>query len=99
MEDIIQVKPLKQRIFIETINEGQSSGGIIIPTNSSGEKTSIGKVISIGKKVDEIFTGDTVLFAKEKGNTVDISGKKYLILDQEDVLAIFVKNSDKHYGI
>ena len=94
------LKPLSNRLLVErTDSEEVTRSGIIIP-DSAKEKPQEGKVKSVGpgsrdkegKVVPmEISVGDLVLFAKYGGTDVTIEGEEYLILKEDDVLAIIGK--------
>lgn len=91
-------KPLSNRLFIEPLSaEKTTKSGIVLPETSSGEKPMMGKVIATGPgKKDEdgdlipmsVKIGDTVLFKKYGPDEIEIEGKKYLVGDEDDVLAV-----------
>jgi chaperonin GroES len=90
-------KPLSNRLFIEPLTvEKTTKSGIVLPETSSGEKPMMGKVVATGpgKLVDGTLVammvkiGDTVLFKKYGPDEIEIEGKKYLVGDEDDVLAI-----------
>ena len=91
------LRPLHDRILVERIEEGeQKVGGIIIP-DSAKEKPQQGKVIAVGAgKADkdgkriplDVQQGDTILFGKYSGQEIKIDGEDYLIMREEEVLAI-----------
>jgi len=93
----MQVRPLHDRILVQRIEEGeQQVGGIIIP-DSAKEKPQRGTVVAAGagKVNDEgkrvamdVKTGDTVLFGKYSGQDIKFDGVDYLIMKEDDVLAI-----------
>ena len=93
----MKVRPLHDRILVERIEEGEvKKGGIIIP-DTAKEKPQEAKVIAVGNgKVTEdgkkialdVKAGDRILFGKYSGSEVKIEDKEYLILREEDVLAI-----------
>ncbi len=95
----MQIKPLGDRILVKrTEAEEMKKGGIIIP-DTAKEKPQEGKVIAVGsgkvegdKKVPlEVKKGDTILFAKYSGNEISVGDEEYLILKEEEVLAILEK--------
>jgi chaperonin GroES len=91
------MRPLRDRILVERIEEQeQRVGGIIIP-DSAKEKPQQGRVVAVGKgRVNdkgEVFpldvaAGDVVLFGKYAGSEIKIEGKEYLILREEEVLGV-----------
>ena len=93
----MKMRPLRDRILLERIEEQeQRVGGIIIP-DSAKEKPQQGRVVAVGKgRVNdkgEVFpldvaAGDVVLFGKYAGSEIKIDGKEYLILREEEVLGV-----------
>ncbi len=97
----MNVRPLHDRILVQRLEDKQekSEGGIIIP-DSAKEKPQRGKVTAVGngKTLDdgrkvalEIKKGDKVLFGKYAGTEVKIEGDEYLILREDDILAVIGK--------
>ena len=93
----MKVRPLHDRIIVQRIEEGeQKIGGIIIP-DSAKEKPQQGKVIAVGlgkvkedntRQTLDVQDGDTILFGKYSGQEIKIDGEDYLIMREDDVLAI-----------
>ena len=93
----MNVRPLHDRIIVQRLEEGeQKVGGIIIP-DSAKEKPQQGKVIAAGngkvkddgKRVAlDVQAGDTILFGKYSGQEIKVDGLEYLIMREDDVLAI-----------
>ena len=93
----MKVRPLHDRILVKREDEGEEKvGGIIIP-DTAKEKPQRGKVVAAGNgKVGDdgkrialdVKSGDRILFGKYSGSEVKIDGDEYLILREEDVLAI-----------
>ena len=96
----MKIRPLQDRILIQRVEEEEkTAGGIIIP-DSAKEKPQEGRVIAVGKGkvLDngqiaplEVAEGDRVLFGKYAGTDVTLDGEDYVILREEDVLAIHTK--------
>ena len=97
----MNVRPLHDRILVQRLedSEEKSEGGIIIP-DTAKEKPQRGKVSAVGdgKTLDsgkrlalEIKKGDQVLFGKYAGTEVKIEGSEYLILREDDILAVLGK--------
>ncbi|OYD14321.1 co-chaperone GroES [candidate division WOR-3 bacterium JGI_Cruoil_03_51_56] len=95
----MQVKPLQDRILVERIKEEEMKGGIIIP-DTAKEKPQKGKVIAVGSgKVDDsgkripmdVKKGDLILFGKYSGSEIRVDDKEYLIMREDDVLAVVEK--------
>ena len=93
----MKVRPLHDRILVERLEEKEiKRGGIIIP-DTAKEKPQEGKVIAVGtgkvgddgKKIPlDVKAGNKILFGKYSGSEVKIDDKEYLIMREEDVLAI-----------
>jgi chaperonin GroES len=93
----MNVRPLHDRIIVERLEEGeQKVGGIIIP-DTAKEKPQQGKVIAAGngKSKDDgkripldVKAGDTILFGKYSGQEIKLDGQEYLIMKEDEVLAI-----------
>ena len=93
----MKIRPLHDRILIKRLEEQeQKKGGIIIP-DTAKEKPQEGKVIAVGngkvsdegKKIPlDVKAGDKILFGKYSGSEVKIDDEEYMIMREEDVLAI-----------
>ena len=93
----MNVRPLHDRIIVQRIEESeQKIGGIIIP-DTAKEKPQQGKVIAVGAgKVNEdgkrnaldVKAGDLILFGKYSGQEIKLDGEEYLIMREDEVLAI-----------
>ena len=93
----MKVRPLHDRIMVERLEEQEvRRGGIIIP-DTAKEKPQEGKVVAVGtgkvnddgKKVPlDVKAGDKILFGKYSGSEVKIDDKEFLIMREEDILAI-----------
>ena len=93
----MKVRPLHDRLIIQRLEEEEKTkGGIIIP-DTAKEKPVEGKVIAVGagrinkdgKKMPlEIKKGDRVLYAKYGGTEIKMDGEEYLMMKEDDILAI-----------
>jgi chaperonin GroES len=93
----MKMRPLRDRILIERVEEQeQKIGGIIVP-DTAKEKPQQGRVVAVGKgrvndKGDvfplDVKEGDLVLFGKYSGSEIKIEGKEYLIVREEEVLGV-----------
>jgi len=93
----MKIRPLHDRMLVERLEEREvKKGGIIVP-DTAKEKPQEGKVIAVGtgkvgddgKKIPlEVKAGDKILFGKYSGSEVKLDDKEYLIMREEDVLAI-----------
>ena len=91
------VRPLHDRLIVQRIAEGeQNVGGIIIP-DTAKEKPQQGTVIAAGNgKVNDdgkrvpldVKVGDRILFGKYAGQEIKLAGEEYLIMKEDDVLAV-----------
>ena len=88
----LKIQPLSDRVVVEPqAAETKTASGLFIP-DSAKEKPQQGKIVAVGKgKKDHDMTvkkGDTVLYGKYAGTELKLDGKDYLIMREEDVLAI-----------
>ena len=88
----LNIKPLSDRVLIEPVAvETKTASGIFIP-DTAKEKPQKGTVVAVGNgKKDEPLTvkvGDSVLYGKYAGTELKLEGKDYLIMREEDILAI-----------
>lgn len=92
----MNIKPLGDRIIIKVIeSEETTKSGIVLP-GTAKEKPMQGEVLAVGsgelvdgKKIPlELKVGDKVIYSKYAGTEVKMDGKEYLILRQNDVLAV-----------
>ena len=94
----INLQPLHDRVVIKRMEEERlSAGGIVIPDTAT-EKPIKGEVVAVGegKPLDngqtramKVKAGDKVLFGKYSGTEVKVSGTEYLVVREDDILAIF----------
>jgi len=92
----MNLRPLHDRIIVQRLEEPPRNGAILIP-DSAKEKPQHGKVLAagVGKSTDDgtrlpldVKAGDTILFGKYSGQEVSVEGVDYLIMKEDDVLAI-----------
>lgn len=93
----MNIRPLYDRIVVKRIEEQETTrSGIIIP-DSAKEKPQEGEVMATGqgKRLEdgtlvplEVKTGDRILFGKYSGNEITLEGTDYIIMREDDVLAI-----------
>jgi chaperonin GroES len=91
------LKPLGDRIVVKALEpEEKTKSGLVLP-DTAKEKPQEGKVVSVGSgrlmdngslKKLEIKTGDKILFGKYSGTEIRIEGDDYLILREDEVLAV-----------
>jgi chaperonin GroES len=100
----MNVRPLHDRIIVHRLEEGeQQIGGIIIP-DTAKEKPQQGTVIAVGKgKANDsgkripldVKAGDRILFGKYSGQEIKLDGQEYLIMKEDDVLAVIEDQATK----
>ena len=93
----MRVRPLYDRLIVKRLEEEEKTkGGIIIP-DTAKEKPVEGKVIAVGAgklKEDgtkipmDVKVGDRVLFAKYGGTEIKMDGEEYLMMREDDILAV-----------
>ena len=93
----MNVRPLHDRIIVQRLDEGeQQIGGIIIP-DSAKEKPQQGKVLAVGdgritddgKRIPlDVVPGNLILFGKYSGQEIKLDGEEYLIVKEDEVLAV-----------
>ena len=91
------LKPLGDRIVVRTLEaETKTKSGLVLP-DTAKEKPQEGKVLAVGPgrqledgtvKALEVKSGDKVLYGKYTGTEIKLAEEEYLILREEDVLAI-----------
>lgn len=94
----MNIKPLSNHIFLEAIEEEKiTKSGIVLPETAEKEKPMKGKVVAVGPgKFNEkgeripmsVKVDDVVLFKKYGPDEIEIEDKKYLVGEEEDILAI-----------
>ena len=94
----MKLKPLSNHLFLEPLEEEKmTKSGIVLPDTAEKEKPIKGKVLAVGPgKLNEkgervpmsVKVGDTVLFKKYGPDEIEIDKKKYLVGDEDDILAI-----------
>ena len=90
------IKPLEDRVVVETLAaEEKTTGGIVLP-DTAKEKPQKGKIVAVGagkllesgeRAAMSVKKGDVVIFAKFSGTEVKVSGKDYVIMKENEILA------------
>lgn len=88
----LNIKPLADRVLIEPLPaETKTASGIFIP-DTAKEKPQRGTVVAFGKGTKDhemtVQLGDTVLYGKYAGTELKLEGKDYLMMREDDILAI-----------
>jgi chaperonin GroES len=96
----MKIRPLYDRIVLERIKDQETSyKGIIIP-DSAKEKPQEGLVVATGrgKRLEDgtltaldVKAGDRVLFGKYSGSDIKVDGAEYIIMREDDILAVFAE--------
>jgi chaperonin GroES len=94
----MDIKPLRDRVVVKPTERAEKTkGGIYLPDTASKDRPTEGEVVAVGSGVLnkdgskialEVKKGDRVLYSEYAGTEIKISGEKYLILKQDDVLAV-----------
>jgi chaperonin GroES len=102
------VRPLHDRLIVQRLDEGeQQVGGIIIP-DTAKEKPQQGTVIAVGngkvkddrKRIPlDVRAGDRILFGKYAGEEIKLDGEAYLIMKEDDVLAVIEGHTKKKRAV
>ncbi|MDK2975576.1 MAG: chaperonin GroES [Candidatus Marinimicrobia bacterium] len=87
----MKIKPLDDRVLVETApQEEKTASGIIIP-DTAKEKKHLGTIIEVGtdEELKELVKpGDKVLYGKYAGEEIKLDDKEYILLQRSDILAI-----------
>lgn len=93
----MKINPLHDRVVVKRWEEERTSpGGIVIP-DSAAEKPSKGEVVAVGKgkvlengqvRALDLKVGDKVLFGKYSGTEVKLDGADYVVMREDDVMAV-----------
>jgi chaperonin GroES len=81
----MKIRPLQDRVLVRRVEEEEkTAGGIIIPdTAKERPQEGLGSVTPL-----DVKQGDRVLFGKYAGTEVTLDGEEYVILREDDVLAV-----------
>lgn len=84
----VPISPLKDRIVaVKEEPQTKTASGLYLP-EAAKEKPAEAKVVAVGKEVKEVKVGDKIIFKEYSHTTVKMDNKEYLIVNEEDVLAI-----------
>ncbi len=92
----MQLKPLADRVVLKNVEAEETTKSGIILTGSAKEKPVISEVIAVGPggNVDgkdivmHVKVGDKVIFSKYAGTEVKLDGEEYIVVRQNDILAV-----------
>ncbi|MDU0459340.1 MAG: co-chaperone GroES [Geobacteraceae bacterium] len=93
----MNLRPLQDRIIVKRMEEEQkTAGGLFIPETAK-EKPQRGEIVAVGngKKTEDgkvlpldVKVGDKVLFGKYAGTEIKVDGEEYLMMREDDLLAV-----------
>ncbi len=88
----MKLKVIDEKVLVEVdeSEEQKTAGGIYIP-DTAKEKPQRGKIVAVGTNEDlkkVIKVGDRIVFGKYTGDEIELDGKKYLVVQRSDILAI-----------
>jgi chaperonin GroES len=93
----MKIVPLNDKIVVERLEaDDKTAGGIILP-DTAKEKPKQGKILALGegRLLDngnrapfQVNVGDRVLFTSYAGSEVTVDGKEYLVMTEDDILAV-----------
>lgn len=93
----MNVKPLGEKVLIKRLDvEGKTAGGIVLP-DTAKEKPKEGKIVALGdgkllkngeRTKFQVKKGDRVLFSSYGGTEVKIDGEEYLLMSEDEILAV-----------
>jgi chaperonin GroES len=87
----VALKPLADRIVaVREEAENKTASGLYLP-DAAKEKPVVAKVVAVGKEVKEVKAGDRVVYKEYTPTELKQNGIEYLILKEEDVLALVTK--------
>lgn len=92
------IKPISDRVFLEPMEEDRiTKSGIVLPDSAEKERPMKGRVLAVGigklndnggRNPMSVKVGDVVLFKKYGPDEIELEGKKYLVAEESDILAI-----------
>jgi chaperonin GroES len=93
----MKVVPLSEKVVVKRLPaEGLTAGGIVLP-DTAQEKARQGRVLSVGdgrlmsdgtRAVQQVREGDRVLFQQYAGAEIIVNGKEFLIMSEDEILAV-----------
>jgi len=100
----MSIRPLHDRVLvIRAEEETTTAGGLVLP-GSASEKPVTGEVVAVGNgkilsdgttRPLDVKVGDTILFGKYSGTEVKLDGQEYLVMREEDIMGVVVKQTAK----
>lgn len=91
----MNLKPLKNGLILRRVKANDTSdGGIIIPDKAKKQQYQ-GRVLEIGKEVEQVKRGDIVIFASFANSEFELACRKFVIIKEDDVLALVKDDKEK----
>jgi chaperonin GroES len=96
-EAVMEIRPLHDRVIVRRLEESESKVGSIFVPDSAKEKPQQADVVSVGdgKRLEsgerasmDVKAGDRILFGKYSGAEIKVEGTEYLILREDEILAV-----------
>jgi len=85
----MNIKPLGNRIVVKPVKqENKTEAGFYLPDTACKDKPQQGEVIAVGPDFKGVKKGDKIIFAKYGGTEIKIKEDEYLVLGEDDVLAV-----------
>lgn len=84
------IQPLGENLLVKIIEkDAKTKSGLVLPESAKEDRPQEGKVVAVGdSKEIKVKKGQVVIFAKYSGTEIKVDGEEYLILKNEDVLAV-----------
>ena len=94
------IKPLADRVVVKLVEAEEKTKGGLILTASAQEKPQVAEVVAVGpggmvdgKEIKmEVKVGDQVIYSKYAGTEVKLDEEEYIVVKQNDILAIIANN-------
>jgi chaperonin GroES len=93
----MQIRPLHDRVIVKRLEESESRQGSIIIPDTAKEKPQQGQVVAVGsgklrndgeRNTPDVQPGDRILFGKYSGSDVKVGSDEFLILREDEILAV-----------
>jgi chaperonin GroES len=100
----MNIRPLHDRIVVKRLEEDDSKVGALFIPDSAKEKPQKGEVVAVGKGKHgddgklipmDVQAGDQILFGKYSGSDIKLEGTEYLIMREDEVLAVLEGGAKK----
>ena len=100
----MKLKPLGDRLIVRAIEEEETTASGLVLPDTAKEKPQKGKVLAVGDgKLDDdgkripldVKAGDLILFGKYSGQEIKLDGEEYLIMREDEVLAVIEDGDSK----